>query len=142
MALLLISLIWGISTQRLVLLEAAEGQRAGSRGTCLARSIFSSEALSGAFQATRAVSPFLGDSLPCLSLEPGRGREVHREESSGIGVSPFEGQGSSLTRCDWGEEPASGGFPSCEVGAAGCSISKSPPEPPVLRSCKDLCVSP
>lgn len=138
MALPLISLIWGISTQWLVLLEAAEKQRARSRGTCRARSIFSSEALSGVFQAAWAVSPFLGDSLPCPSLEPGRGREAHREDGSGIGVSPFEGRGSFLTRCGCGGEPASGRLSSCEVGAAGCWISKSPPEPPVLRSCKNL----
>lgn len=94
MALPLSSLIRGISAQWLALLEAAEKQRARSPGACRARSTFSSEALSGVFQATWAVSPFLGDSLLCLSLEPGRGGEVHREDGSGIGVSPFEGQGS------------------------------------------------
>lgn len=40
-----------------------------------------------------AVSAFPGDSLVCLSLEPGRSRESHREEGSGIGSLPSENQG-------------------------------------------------
>lgn len=83
----------------------------------------------GVFQATWAVSPFLGDSLLCLSLEPGRGGEVHREDSSGIGVSPFEGQGSFLTRCDWGRSQLPVGSLAVKWAQLAVGSPKAPQSP-------------
>lgn len=75
------------------------------------------------------MSPFLGDSLLCLSLEPGRGGEVHREDSSGIGVSPFEGQGSFLTRCDWGRSQLPVGSLAVKWAQLAVGSPKAPQSP-------------
>lgn len=88
MALLLISLIWGIVTEWLVLLEAAGKQRSQSRFALHARSSFSLEAL-GFFQPLGLCLLSLEILGPmCLYLELGK-KEVPREKSSEIGGLPF-----------------------------------------------------